>query len=215
MHTGIFRAKSARAEEGTWECCQSEGRSAAPCVEGGNHSYAVWPEEEAKKYFFDRPLKNEAERYKIVYAKQKPPHDFLLFGRFCGVFRKPLPYKALNPNRPDSEITPDEQRKMDNTDRYCLHYACKKTFKTVDNHKKACKSHPGKWDFGFKSHGEVQETLWEPHWTCCRGKWDDEGCRLTSHKGPFADEYTKHPRKHEWPEEEAKTYFFRRGDLIH
>lgn len=214
LHAGTFKAKKAKEEEGTWDCCQAEGRSAQPCQEGGNCSYAVWPEEEAKKYFYDRPLKNEAERYKLVYAKERPPHDFQIYGRFCGVFRVPKPYRAHNPGRPDAEITPDEQRKMDNTERYCLNYACKKIFKQVDNNKKACKSHSGKWDFGFESHGEKHESLWEPHWTCCRGRWEDEGCTLRMHRGPFTEDYNKAPRKIEWPEEDAKNYFFKRGEPL-
>jgi hypothetical protein len=45
--------------------------------------------------------------------------------------------------------TPDEEKKMLNTDKYCLNWACRRIYKQKDNHKKACKCHPGKWDFGY------------------------------------------------------------------
>lgn len=76
IHGGTFLSKGPKAMEGVWTCCEANTRDAPPCQEGGNHAYATWPDEEAKKYFFDKPLKNEAERYKIVYAKERPPHDF-------------------------------------------------------------------------------------------------------------------------------------------
>jgi hypothetical protein len=172
----------------------------------------MWPDEEAKKYFFDCPLKNAADKYKLVYAKERPLGDFEQFGRYCGVFRTAQPYKALNPGRPNMDISPEEQMKLDKMDRYCLHYACKKTFKQVDNHRKACKCHTGKWDFGFKSHGEGGDVLWDPHWTCCNSRWDTEGCTVMEHGGPFVEDYKQAPRKHEWPDEEAINYFFKKGE---
>jgi hypothetical protein len=44
-----------------------------------------WPEEDAKKYFFDRPLKNPSESWKGGQTKT----DFELYGRFSGYFRDP------------------------------------------------------------------------------------------------------------------------------
>jgi hypothetical protein len=100
-------------------------------------------------------------------------------------------------------------------DRYCLNWTCRKIFKGKDNHKKACKCHPGKWDFGYSGQKVSQaaggldpdELLWKPHWTCCRRGWEEEGCTRTFHKGPFLDEYSKEPRKFEWPDWRVQIFF--------
>lgn len=127
IHAGQFRCKRRGDKAGVWTCCQADGREAPPCAEG-NHTFAEWPDEDAKKYFFDRPLKIAAELYKTVLSKDKPVGDFELWGNQCGVFRAAAPYKPVNPNI-RSDCTPEEQRKLDATDRYCMHFACKATFK--------------------------------------------------------------------------------------
>lgn len=129
IHPGQFRCKRKEDKKGFWTCCEAEDREAPPCQEGGNCTFALWPDEESKKYFFDRPLKAAHLKYTYALSKERPPSDFQLFGRFCGVFRNPAPYKPVNPGRPNAELTVEEQRAMDNTDRYCLNYGCKKTFK--------------------------------------------------------------------------------------
>lgn len=55
-----------------------------------------------------------------------------------------------------STLTADEEKKLLAKDRICLNWACNKTYKMLTNHKKACKCHPGKWDFGYSSKN-VQE----------------------------------------------------------
>ena len=100
-------------------------------------------------------------------------------------------------------------------DRYCLNWTCRKVFKGKDNHKRACKCHPGKWDFGYSGQKVSQaaggmdpdELLWKPHWTCCRRGWEEEGCTRTFHKGQFLDEYNKEPRKYEWPDWRVQIFF--------
>jgi len=109
----------------------------------------------------------------------------------------------------------DEEKKLALKDVVCLNWACNKIFKRGKNHKKACKCHPGKWDFGNTpktvSDGmngiDPDEQMWPAHWTCCRGTWDSEGCRRTYHRGMYLDEYQKNPRKYTWPDPRVQTYF--------
>lgn len=85
----------------------------------------------------------------------------------------------------------------------------------MNNHKKACKCHTGRWDFGYSGQKvssavggvDPDELLWKPHWTCCRQGWEEEGCTRTFHRGVFLDEYSKEPRKYEWPDWRVQTYF--------
>ena len=112
-------------------------------------------------------------------------------------------------------MTADEEKKMNIKDKFCLNWACGKIFKNITNHKKACKCHPGKWDFGYSSKNvsegvggiDPDEQLWQAHWTCCRGNWDSEGCKRTLHRGEFLDEYSHHARKYQWPDWRVQTYF--------
>lgn len=62
-HTGYFRLKNKKSGDGHWTCCQAEEREGAGCTED-KHKFAEWPDEEAKKYFFDRHLKNPADSWK-------------------------------------------------------------------------------------------------------------------------------------------------------
>lgn len=159
------------------------------------HNSVNWPDEDAKKYFFDRPMKNPSENWKVVPTNKT---EFELYGRFSGYFRHHKHYVAKNPNRPP-QISADEEKKLSMKDRYCLNWTCRKTFKGKDNHKRACKCHPGMWDFGYSGLKVSQaaggldpdEMLWKPHWTCCRKDWEEEGCTRTFHKGPFIEDYNK------------------------
>lgn len=54
---------------------------------------------------------------------------------------------------------------------------------------------------------DSDEVLWNPHWTCCRKGWEEEGCSRTYHKGPFIEDYMKEPRKYEWPDWRVQIYF--------
>jgi hypothetical protein len=137
-----------------------------------------------------------------------------LFGRYSGFFRSPAPYIAKNPPRPP-QISADDEKKLAMKDRYCLNWACAKIFKQKDNHKRACKCHPGKWDFGYSGQKissamggiDPDELLWKAHWTCCRKGWEEEGCTKTYHYGPYIDEYKKEPRKYEWPDWRVQIFF--------
>lgn len=212
-HTGYYQVKNKKSGDGVWTCCRAEEREGAGCTEG-SHKSAEYPDEEAKKYNYDRHLRNPSDAWKRAKDKN-PKGDFELYGRFCGYFRKPVTYHPKNPSKPRQTMTADEEKKMNLKDKFCLNWACGKTFKNITNHKKACKCHPGKWDFGYSSknvqHGvggiDPDEQLWKAHWTCCRGDWENEGCKRTFHRGEFMDEYSQHPRKYQWPDWRVQTFF--------
>lgn len=54
--------------------------------------------------------------------------DFEIYGRFSGYFRKPTEYVPKNPPRPP-QLTADEEKRIMIKDKYCLNWACKKTYK--------------------------------------------------------------------------------------
>ena len=124
IHPGNFTVKNKKSGEGVWSCCGEEDFKAAPCQEGGAHVHAEWPEEDAKKYFFDKPVK-----YPKSGEVQGYQNDFELYGRFSGFFRTPTPYVPKNSRRGGPSVTPDEQKKLDAKTRYCLNWACTKQYK--------------------------------------------------------------------------------------
>jgi hypothetical protein len=89
-------------------------------------------------------LKNPSENWKGAPTRT----DFELYGRYSGIFRKPVPYVPNNPGRPP-QLSADEEKKLSVKDKICLNWACGKNYKMINNHKRACKCHPGKWDFGY------------------------------------------------------------------
>jgi len=148
-HTGHYIVKNKKSGDGIWSCCQAEEREGSACTES-SHRFVNYPDEEAKKYFFDRHLKNPSDNWKRSKDKQIKT-EFEIYGRFCGYFRKPVAYIPKNPKKPKVHLTADEEKKLNVKDKFCLNWACGKIFKNLTNHKKACKCHPGKWDFGYSS----------------------------------------------------------------
>jgi len=70
------------------------------------------------------------------------------------------------------------------------------------------------FDFGHTGYKKVSEamispgedTLWKPHWTCCRKEWGEKGCTKTWHWGPV--EKTMAPLKYgRWPDISAMKYY--------
>ncbi len=94
-HPGYFRVKHKKSGDGVWTCCSSEERDGEPCTRE-THKFAEWPDEVAKKYFFDKPLKVISDTWNIVQGRT----DFEMFGRFSGLYRNVLPYVPKNPPRP-------------------------------------------------------------------------------------------------------------------
>jgi hypothetical protein len=209
--------KNKKSGEGVWSCCRAEEKEAVGCVQG-THKFANYPDEEAKKYFFDKHLKHPSHNW-LRSKETNTKTDFELYGRFCGFFRTPAPYKPKNPRKRVAQLSADEEKKLLLKDKICLNWACGKIFKQGKNHKKACKCHPGKWDFGYSGQNvsagaggiDPDEQLWQPHWTCCRGPWEAEGCRKTYHVGQFLEDYNKEPRKYQWPDWRVQTYFKKTG----
>ena len=61
FHSGYFKLKSKKSDnDGVWSCCGSDERDGEACIKE-NHRCAEFPDEDAKKYFFDKPLKNPSE----------------------------------------------------------------------------------------------------------------------------------------------------------
>ena len=102
IHPGYLKIdKRAGIEE--WTCCQ-EGPEAEPCSVQ-EHVFAEFPDEEAKKYFYNKPLVQISN-----YAKDNDmTSEFEKYGRFCGVFLESKPYVEKNPPQ-KPHITRDEQK---------------------------------------------------------------------------------------------------------
>jgi hypothetical protein len=54
IHSGYLRVNKITKEK-RWSCCGEDGEEAPPCSEG-THKMAEWPEEEAKLYFYNKPI---------------------------------------------------------------------------------------------------------------------------------------------------------------
>jgi len=102
FHSGHYKVSNPKTGDGRWTCCNEDAKDAKPCREE-HHYFAEWPDEDAKKYFFDKPLKNPSTQWKEKQTKT----DFELFGRYSGYFRQPEPYVEKNPGRPP-QLSPDE-----------------------------------------------------------------------------------------------------------
>lgn len=83
-HSGYLRITNRKTGDGVWSCCQSDEKDNKGCVEG-SHKFVDYPDEEAKKYFFDRALRNPSDNWKGDPNGGKT--DFELYGRYCGFFR--------------------------------------------------------------------------------------------------------------------------------
>ena len=53
IHAGHFIVKNKKSGDGIWACCRAEEREAPGCMEG-SHKSAEYPDDDAKKYFYDR-----------------------------------------------------------------------------------------------------------------------------------------------------------------
>ena len=183
-----------------WSCCGQEEDPKLPeftyCVES-THRFVDWPDEEAKIYFVTKVNSNPA-------VSKETRTSFAQSAKTSRFFNPEIkPY-----------TNPKERRKMmeslANEPRHCLNHACETVYKESENHEKACKCHTGYWDFGHSGILKARETivLWEPHWRCCGGKWEDPGCKLTRHCGPLVSKMPE--RKWKWPSEGAKRYFMKK-----
>lgn len=178
-----------------WTCCNMEFNpnfgDDSFCTEA-EHRFSEWPDEEAKMYFITKSLTSKKNLSFSQSAKSS---------RFFNNDIKPYvnPYTAKK-----------ERIAIDNENRYCLNWACETVYKEIENTDKACKCHTGYWDFGHSGILKDRETivLWEPHWRCCGGKWEDPGCQLVRHNGPLVAKMEE--RKWKWPSEGAKRNFLKK-----
>ena len=71
---------------GVWTCCGNDATDGcSPCTEM-EHKSPEWPDEEAKKYFYDKPWWPDPHR---------PLNwEMEIYGWFCGIFRKVEDYSS-------------------------------------------------------------------------------------------------------------------------
>jgi hypothetical protein len=104
FHAGFYQVKNKKSGEGIWSCCQKEERDGEGCSED-KHKFAEWPDEDAKKYFFDKQLKHPSEG-----GKGQSRSEFELFGRFSGYFRTPAAY-IVKGSKKHSTLSADDEKK--------------------------------------------------------------------------------------------------------
>ena len=124
---------------------------------------------------FNKLADHQAESF-----KQKPPpdpHD----ESHTSPLSIPEEVKTIKINKETGEKEYDPDTQM-----CCLNWTCGKTYRFGKNKKKACRYHPGRWEFG-SIHG-----LWPENWTCCRRNWEEPGCTRGRHRGL---PYNHFPRK--------------------
>jgi hypothetical protein len=200
VHSGYKEITPANTYQ--WTCCGAElgldEIDHSTCVEQA-HTFADWPDEEAKSYFVTKSVSNPGLSRSEQYV------SFKAYAKTSRYFNSNIiPYVDAFQKKANREHLMTVQR-------YCLNSACEHEYKEVDNQDKACRCHPGYWDFG---HSGIQTTvnsetqriiLWDNHWRCCGGGWEAVGCTLMRHKGPPLDKLGE--RRWKWPSEGAKRYF--------
>lgn len=198
-------------------CC---GRQGGYGCQDGSHQTAHWPDEKAKLYFYPKLPDNPGLRN---FGKKKETEVVNPVAvQICkaGLFKNVKPY--TNP-RTKHDLLMLKREKEKTEMKYCLNWACGMKFIDTEeeNTNKSCLCHPGKYDHGSTGTkmndyisemrlkpNERKSVLWEPHWTCCRGRWEDKGCKLMKHRGLFVEEVeSKGLRTFVWPDIRAKLYF--------
>lgn len=207
IHSGYKEFKGGKIY--AWTCCGAEVEEGdidnTYCTQDA-HRFAEWPDEEAKIYFVTKSNSNpgsDTRRVEGAVLFKAKAHTSRFFNMDI------QPYVNANPQEKKKQ-----REALANELRHCLNWGCESSYKEAENTDKSCRCHTGYWDFGhsgiLKSSKSDTETiiLWEPHWRCCGGKWEDPGCKLIRHDGPLLSSITK--RKWKWPEEGAKRYFIKK-----
>lgn len=83
FHSGYF--KRYKKDEGIFTCCQEMNHNSVGC-HTGTHKHAVWPDEEAKLYFIEKPafISNWRDAKALPYSKTAIKSS---------VYREIIPYK--------------------------------------------------------------------------------------------------------------------------
>ncbi|KAL4430058.1 hypothetical protein ABPG74_013505 [Tetrahymena malaccensis] len=216
IHPGYFKRSKPNSEEGEWTCCQDGNPSLGGCQPQKSHTKAEWPDVEAKKYFVEKQITNpglikyDGKKLPVISQSQVEPYKKAAL-RAC-VYRESLPYTPFV----NQEKRKKEERKLNENElRVCIHYGCIKKidgrykhlveFSDIENdkfrekRKRNCRYHPGTFDFGHTGVTSVSQastdTLWKPHWTCCRQEWESEGCEKGYHDGPLLKEFVEELRE--------------------
>lgn len=188
------------------------------CEEGKHHTYH-WPDEKAKLYFYPKALFNPglSKVSKIIPKEKLIPSTGQQICK-CDFFK---PIKQYENFATKFELLKIKREKAKEELRACVHWGCNQHFKDSTNTDKGCLCHPGKWDHGSTGTKmeefihefpqdpkdvEKKKILWRPHWTCCGGDWEKQGCTHMNHSGPLVEE-GETARKYNWPDIRAKLYF--------
>jgi hypothetical protein len=181
FHPGYINPKSNR-----WSCCDKDGEIQDGC-NTTSHKSVDWPEEEAKLYFFPKPVNNPGLKAITIGDKKPTSNTISRLVAKCDFFKPIQPYENFGSKL---ELLKIKKEKEKEEVRYCLNWACEKTFRDVENSERSCLYHPGKWDHGSTGTKMVEfikemrvdpknlqkkTILWPPHWTCCRKGWTDKG----------------------------------------
>jgi hypothetical protein len=174
---------SGRLSGNRWTCCGGEKNNLDGCFET-THQTFDWPEEKAKLNFYPKPLTIPSQH--IEYENKR----FTVATQItkCDYFKEIK--KAYENSATKLELLKMKREKEKDEPRYCVRWGCEKSYKPADNHHRACRCHPGKWDHGstgtrmveFVSEFsqdpktlEKRTILWRPHWTCCGKDWKEPG----------------------------------------
>ena len=211
IHPGFKRG-------GRFTCCGREGFSG--CTET-KHETVNWPDEKAKLYFFPKIVDNPGLKF-VNKGKEDKEEKITSGHQICkaGLFKEVIPYESAQTKH---ELLKMKREKELQEPKLCLNWCCGVTFKDTEeeNLPKSCVHHPGKFDHGstgMKMDNYISEigldpkerksVLWEPHWTCCRKKWEAKGCKFSRHRGILLEQAEEHnPRPYNWPDVRAKLYF--------
>jgi hypothetical protein len=181
IHDGFINPKNNR-----WTCCDKDKDILEGCS-GETHKSMDWPEEDAKLYFYPKPVNNPGIRAQTAGDKKQSINPISRLVAKCDFFKPTQPYENYGSKLELMKLKKEREKEEV---RVCLNWACGKNFKDVENTDKSCLYHSGKWDHGSTGTKMVEfikemrvdpknlpkrTILWSPHWTCCRKGWGEKG----------------------------------------
>lgn len=118
---------------------------------------------------------SEMERAQTSFKKKNKA----IIGRaYPKMHNHPCPAPEVFKKKEKMKYKPGE---LDDIPMICTNWGCGNPFTIGENTSGSCIYHPGRYEFG-SFHG-----LWPEGWTCCRGEWSSEGCRIGPHRGVMKD----------------------------
>ncbi|MGL4947876.1 MAG: hypothetical protein ACRC42_00615, partial [Mycoplasma sp.] len=206
-HPGYFK-------NGQWTCCKGGDKFGKGC-HSTNHETVEYPSDEAKLYFYPKPVNNPGIMKGVTSVKNKKVETVGELICKCDYYKEIK--VVFQTTKTKLELLLVKQQKELTEPKYCLNWACEKVFYEKDYEKgliKNCRSHSGKWDHGCTGtkmsdyvdelkngpkEGKQKIIWWKPHWTCCQGDWSSKGCRWTRHHGPWISSLGKGYKRYCWP----------------